>query len=123
MMLVIAIGANQESRCDAITTVPCNNGPRAKLVGRVDAARLWPRHDEIRATTYCDPLPFVCEHKTMSGVPVAVELLTTPPDAPSAWQPGPAEPRLPSPARPGLSPRLAYVMQKVLRPNPANRGL
>ena len=59
----------------------------------------------------------------MSGVPVAVELLTTPPDAPSAWRPGPAEPRLPSPARPGLSPRLAYVMQKVLRPNPANRVL
>jgi hypothetical protein len=60
----------------------------------------------------------------MSRGPVPLQLLERPPAwQPLAWQPGVGEPRLPRPHRPALSPWLAYLMQKVLRPNPVNRAL
>ena len=50
---------------------------------------------------------------------VMVELQTRPPGVPGST-PGTAGPRS-VPFRPRLSARLAYLMQKVLKPNPANR--
>lgn len=58
------------------------------------------------------------EHKTTSPVPV--EVLSGPPPP---WQPGTGEPRAPRPHRPALSPRGAYLMQKILRPSRLNRRL
>lgn len=59
----------------------------------------------------------------MSRSTVPVELLSAPPEPPGTWRPGPGEPPVPRPHRPRLSPRAAYLMQKVLRPNPVNRRL
>lgn len=59
----------------------------------------------------------------MSRASVPVPLLSAPPEPPSAWRPGAGEPRTPRPHRPRLSPRMTYLMQKVLAPNPVNRVL
>jgi hypothetical protein len=56
----------------------------------------------------------------VSARPVPVELL---PGPPPDWQPGPGEPRLPVPPAPRLSPRRAYLLQKLVRPNWLNRRL
>jgi hypothetical protein len=50
--------------------------------------------------------------------PVPVELL---PGPPPDWEPGPGEPRRPVPPTPKLSPRRAYLVQKLVRPNWLNR--
>jgi Methylene-tetrahydrofolate reductase C terminal len=54
----------------------------------------------------------------VSAGPVPVELL---PGPPPDWEPGPGEPRRPVPPTPRLSPRRAYLAQKLVRPNWLNR--
>ena len=45
------------------------------------------------------------------------------PGPPPDWRPGPGEPGLPVPSAPRLSPRRAYLLQAIVRPNWLNHGL
>ena len=56
----------------------------------------------------------------MTSGPVPVELL---PGPPADWRPGSGEPGLPVPPTPGLSPRRAYLVQKVVKPSWLNRRI